>query len=218
MTNIPKQETLGERLKKRREYLGFSADDIMSRAQISAIYLDAFEHDCYDALPSRIYARGYLKKFFAVLSFSAEEEKRYFEEFNKNFDLYASKKEHLPLPKLNKKAFSITSKEIGFGVLGILLLSFLIFLGLRFLNFTGSPRLMLEEPRDGERIMGSVVHIRGTTEKESQLTVNGRELTIDEIGIFEEEIELPLGTNTLDFRVKNRFGKETSTVRHIVVE
>jgi hypothetical protein len=59
--------------------------------------------------------------------------------------------------------------------------------------------------------------VAGSTEKESSLTVNGRELTLDERGGFNESIELPPGSVSLHFTSRNRFGKTQTVVRNIFV-
>ena len=101
---------------------------------------------------------------------------------------------------------------------GIALVVFLFFFGFRLVRFVGTPDFTLEEPRDGVEFIDPIIFVRGRAEKESSLTVNGRELKIDEFGRFDEQIELASGVHTLEFIVKNRFGKITKEIRNIIIK
>ncbi len=101
---------------------------------------------------------------------------------------------------------------------GILLLFFAWFLVSGLIGFTAAPSLRIEEPTREATTDKPMITVRGTTEKESQLTVNGREITMDEHGAFNQDIELIPGLNMLHFLAQNRFGKITEETRYVVVE
>ena len=125
--------------------------------------------------------------------------------------------EPVALPEQKKYFWLFTPGWLMQG-LGLLALAvFFIFLGIQLMHFTGAPRLALNEPDDQFVVNVPLVQVKGVTEKESQLTVNGRDVTIDGAGNFDAQIDLQPGVNTLEFLVRNRFGKETRLTRAGVV-
>ncbi|MEK7151010.1 MAG: hypothetical protein AAB783_02315 [Patescibacteria group bacterium] len=100
---------------------------------------------------------------------------------------------------------------------------FLLVLGVGYISFRTSaifivPELIVGEPTDGATVRDESVKVRGTTESKARLTVNGYEAYSNEQGIFELSLPFQKGFHTIDVRVKNRIGKESRVVRHIVVE
>jgi cytoskeleton protein RodZ len=64
---------LGEELKKAREELGFSLDEVAAQLNIKAEFLEALEAEAYDQLPARVVARGFLRNYASFLGFSPED-------------------------------------------------------------------------------------------------------------------------------------------------
>lgn len=219
MTNsLKKSETLGEKLKKERERAELSLREAARRIQSSIRLLQALEENDYKKFPAKVYALGFLKRLLRELAIPNPEE--WLKEFNNEWEvrMFQKNKEALPLPENRGEDPYITPARLWTGT-GILLFVFLlIFLGLRFNNFVASPKLNLESPAEQQEMEGPTVKIKGQTEKESQLTINGREIKIDGQGNFEEDIELLPGLNILEFLARNRFGKESKVVRHILVK
>lgn len=56
-------ETIGQRLRQARESLGLSLDEAERTTRIRAQHLAALERDAFDALPSPVQARGFLKNY-----------------------------------------------------------------------------------------------------------------------------------------------------------
>ena len=76
----------------------------------------------------------------------------------------------------------------------------------------------MDLPQDRAALREPMVRVEGRTERESKLTVNGREITINEQGDFGERIELQPGATALIFISENRFGKMSQVTRHVIVE
>lgn len=212
-----KNETIGERLKKRREELEFNLQDVARRVQISSRLLQALEEDGYEKFSAKVYALGSFKKLLRELAVTDKEE--WIKEFDNEWEVRTFRKNKiaLPLPENKQKAVYFTPL-VFWVMLGMTFFAILLaFAGLRLGYFVSAPRLILNEPREQEVFAESIIRVVGQTEKESRLTVNGRSITIDGQGNFSEEIELGVGLHTLEFRVQNRFGKENKVVRHILV-
>lgn len=66
-------ETLGDRLRKAREALGLSIEDVHDATKIRIAYLIAMEEDRFYELPGDVYARGFLKNVAKVTGLDGDE-------------------------------------------------------------------------------------------------------------------------------------------------
>lgn len=217
INSLKKSETIGERLKKQREQLGLTLIEVAHRIQAPPQFVQALEEDDYKRFPAKVYALGFFKRLLQELAVPDSEE--WLKGFNNEWGvrMFRKTKEAVPLPENRGEEPYITPARLWTGMGILLFVVLLIFLSLRFTNFVTMPELNLEMPREQEVLEKPAVKIKGRTEKESQLTVNGRGIKIDGQGNFEEDIELVTGLNTLEFRTQNRFGKESKVVRHVLV-
>ena len=217
MNAIEKSSTLGFRIRQRREELGLTVQDIAREVKISPHYVRALEEGDYALLAAKVYAYGFLKKILALLA--VEERTNWVEQFDVEWDVWMKKKDKNPvsLAKEISRGSYITPGRFFLGIGAALLIAFLLFAAAQIKNFTGRPSLIIEAPSDKTEVSRPTIEVKGRTEKESRLTVNGREITIDGSGNFREEIQLLAGINELVFAARNRFGKETKEIRYVVV-
>ena len=106
-------------------------------------------------------------------------------------------------------------------MLGTAIIGLIGFMGLfswQFALFSRDPHIVIESPQADMVVIGPGLVLRGAIERESRLTMNGREIKIDERGNFNEKIELPAGSNTLEFLVENRFGRKSIAIRQVVMK
>lgn len=216
---VKEPQTLGERLRARREALGLEIKSIAEDIQMPAKYIRALEADDYEPFSAKVYAHGFLKKLLDVLTIKGEDRERMLKEFDNEWGVrtYHVHREAAGIPENRGNEPLVTPRRIGVAVIGIILLAILIFLGWRLVRFVGNPALLVDEPSDELALEKPSVRVRGRAERESQLTVNGRELRIDETGNFDEEIELLAGLNILEFVVEDRFRRENRDVKYILV-
>jgi len=217
--NVIGQKSLGlsEQIRAWRMSVDMSVEEVAKQMSVRPQIILAFEEGDYAVFPARVYAVGYLKRMvdhFAILPGDAMldalkiewEEKR-----GSSGDVTR------PLPHSKQKKWFITPRRL-LGVCGCAcFLFFAWFLVVQLIGFTGAPGLRIDEPLISTTVETPIVRIRGSTEKESQLTVNGREITMNSDGVFNEEIELINGVNALHFLVQNRFGKSSEEIRYVVV-
>lgn len=211
-------ETLGSRLRKRREALGLSIKDVADEIQTAQKHVLALEEDNYGVFSAKVYATGFLKKILKLLG--DEDPETWLTEFNTEWEVRMFRKEKtvVALPENRGEEPFLTPGRLGLITGGVLLLFFLLFLSSQLVNFIGTPGLNINQPEDQTILTHPLVRVSGKTEKESRLTVNGRELRIDGKGNFDEEIELSTGLNALEFLVENRFGKKNKEVRYVIVK
>ncbi len=85
-------------------------------------------------------------------------------------------------------------------------------------KFLRAPGLEILEPPGDIATEATRYDLRGRTDPDADLTLNGRPLYSGGSGEFSERIYLFKGVNRLEFEAKNRYGKTTRVVRYIVVK
>ena len=213
------ESALGTALRTRREALGMDVDDLARAAHISAQYIRALEDAGYDIFPAKVYAQGAVRRMSHI--FESNDGEELIVLLNREWPSGIGEATDRAAPTGSQRPFAglhLSPRRIGLIGISAFSLVLLGFWGLRLFLFTLPPLLAVEIPAPYSRITAPVLTVAGATEKESRLTVNGREINIDERGNFNEEIELPLGANTLRFASQSRFGKTSEEVRYVFVE
>ncbi|RJQ36341.1 hypothetical protein C4552_03580 [Candidatus Parcubacteria bacterium] len=85
-------------------------------------------------------------------------------------------------------------------------------------RFLTAPDLTLIAPERDIAIAETVYDVRGRTDPDADVSINGRPLYIAPTGEFSERLQLFNGVNRLDFVAKNRYGKQTIETRYIIVK
>lgn len=60
--------------------------------------------------------------------------------------------------------------------------------------------------KDGATITESIYEITGNAKNATNLTLNGREISIDQAGNFDETVALLLGYNVINIKAQDKFG------------
>lgn len=85
-------------------------------------------------------------------------------------------------------------------------------------NFIRGPQIVLTYPRDGDILDDSLVTIAGTARDVDIITLNGRNIFIDESGALEEQLLLSYGYNIITVTGRDRFGRETIEVLELLYQ
>lgn len=80
------------------------------------------------------------------------------------------------------------------------------------------PHLLVTSPEDGATIFASRVVVEGEAGEALELTINGLKTYSDETGHFSQELLLAPGVHTIEIKAQDKFGKEQSITRQIVVK
>lgn len=115
-----------------------------------------------------------------------------------------------------RSARYITQRNFALVMAATVLAAIVGFFSYEF-KFLRSPALVVSAPSRDIIAERTVYDVRGRTDPDADLTLNGRPLYSGETGEFSERIYLFRGVNRLDFEAKNRYGKTTRVTRYIVV-
>lgn len=221
---LKEDQSIGERLRVRREECGMTVKDVAHELQTSQRFVLALEENRFLVFSAKVYARGFLEKILALFERKNENSPhdlpRLLKEFDAEWEVFMQKKRRTSDITVSSRnaALFITPKKIAVLISLAFLLFFVFFLSSRIIGFLRSPHLRIDAPQEETIIDEPIVVVRGKAEQESQLTVNGREIKVDELGNFNEEIELQAGHTSLEFLVRDRFGKTARAMRYVVVK
>ncbi len=208
----------GEALRTRREELGISMGQLAREMKIAPRFIEALEQGDYDKFPAKVYAVGFVERALEILVREDEELRQgliatFGEEWRASRGLLTERQTG------HQQRFGrFTAVHVLAGSVMLAGGLFLALLLARLETFVGAPALVIDAPAEGEVFMEPGVSVRGRTDREVYLTVNGLELTMDESGLFWGEVALTPGINGLEFMAKNRFGKITREMRYVVAQ
>jgi cytoskeletal protein RodZ len=212
-----KSLTLGEKLQQLRGGQGLSVEDLSKNINVKVVYIDALEKGQYDKLPTKVYAKGFVRsyaRFFGV------PEDLYLNMFDKEYSIYQNinhkddEEEVNKLPKIPR--FVFTPRVLA--IMGALIVLSIIGLYLYFSidNFTSSPWLVIEEPVQNSVVDKETTLVRGITKNDSRVFINGQQIFVDRDGGFSDTINLVPGVNIITVKSINKFDKES--VEEIIVD
>ena len=216
--NIKSPSHTKDRLKETRIKRGVSLKEAAECIGVSVKYLERIEAGDYKNLPADVYVCGFLKKYAEFLELPVQEitdfyqkEKRIFYNIHGGNDI---EKKYLNNGFLGK--IYITPKIISFFAIvmaAIFIVSYFIY-EVGFL--VSPPKLIMENPVQDMEIFEQKFNVIGRTDYDSFVKINGQNITVDENGYFNKEINLSDGVNVLEIKAVNRLGKETNLIRRLV--
>ena len=97
---------------------------------------------------------------------------------------------------------------------------FIIVLGYTFYEarfIISGPELTIFTPQNNATVTDSLLEIKGHVKNLSSLTINGRQIMITTDGLFADKLLLLDGYNTIEVKVRNKFGQENTKILGIVL-
>ena len=80
------------------------------------------------------------------------------------------------------------------------------------------PEIVIESPRPNQVTHDSYLEIKGQAFNISSLSVNGRQIFVDERGAFEERLLLARGYNIIEITAADKFGRIKKEKREVILE
>jgi hypothetical protein len=85
-------------------------------------------------------------------------------------------------------------------------------------NIVNGPMISISEPQNGAVIKVPLVEIKGKTKNISSISLNDRQITVDDKGEFKEKLLLSSGYNIIKLKVQDRFGREKNTLLELMLK
>lgn len=216
--------TVGECLKRKREELNMLVEEAGKKLQIKKEYLQYIEEGNYSQLPPSVYTRGFIRSYAKLVGLDSE---RLISLYNKelafenrigkkkkDFNAGQDPKRELPFgdyPLITPKLLTIVLSLIAIVVVGYYLFH-------QISSFSSTPYLFVSSPVSEEVVKENKIAVKGETEKDANLKINGEEVFVDPNGFFQEDIMLQPGKNTLIIEVSNKFNRTSREKIDIIFE
>jgi cytoskeletal protein RodZ len=211
-------ESTGEKLQKHRAAKKYTIDKAARALSINARYLILLENDAYDKLPPDVYTLNILMNYAKLLDLNP----------HTVVDLYKKEKsvyEKVHLRKENTRFkwlfaavnFFLNPRFFKYSAFVIIIALVFTYIGWSINRIIAPPMLEIESPAANMIISENVVDVKGKTEKEVNLTINGRPLLSDQSGSFFLRLDLQKGLNIIKIAAQKKHSKENVIYRKIIV-
>ncbi|MCK5320909.1 helix-turn-helix domain-containing protein [Candidatus Parcubacteria bacterium] len=210
-------ETLGQLLKKEREAQKISLEKIANDLKINKKYLSALESERLQDLPAGVYARNYFKTYAEYLNLNADEILKQYEEEHKS-GLIENKK-NLFVQKVTKARYFFSIPKV-FKITAILFAVFIcvIYIGFYLNNLISPPDLVIFSPKTDVSVNQNKIEIKGQTEINANIKINGKDILAGIDGSFSTVIFLKNGLNVVLIEAQKKHSKKSEVIRNILVD
>ena len=206
---------LGDVLRDARERREIDLARAERETKIRVRYLDALERGEYQELPGSVYTKGFLRNYGRYLGLDPEELVEAYRREAGEIDAERRVVVAPPTAPRTPRAFVITPGALLAVFLTILVGGFAAYLVYQFVTFARTPGLVITDPpRDLASYEGTEYTIRGETEPNSRITVEGLrenpEARADAEGRFEVVVGLVPGANVITITASDpRTGRDS---------
>lgn len=210
------EETIAERLRSAREEKNFSIPFVAQKIGINPEYLSALESGNYKLLPAGVYEKTYLKKYCVFLELSWPElENKYLKEktqiFGGKIDVFAKR-------KINARELLVFPKIIKNILIILFITALFLYLGYYLKNSFSPPKITIFFPTDNFVTDKNNVDIIGQADRQTQITINNKQIVKDETGSFQENVELKKGLNFITISAQNKYSRKKIIEKQILVK
>ena len=209
--------TVGEILKQARTSKKLTFERIESRIKIRKKYLEALEENAWHKLPSLAYIKGFLKNYSNFLDLNSDEILAVFRREYK----FEEKEEVIPSgisANLKASIVRLTPQSVFLIVGGLFLMIFFINLFFQYRAIISPPNLNVEKPLEGEILKSTSLVVSGKTDPDATLSINSKQIVLNEKGEFKETFNLLAGVNTIQIESVSKHGKKRTITRTVTVE
>ena len=213
-------ESLGEKLRRHRITNGYTIKKVADSMKINARYLTMIEADEFDKLPPGIYTRKFLEQYAKFLNLNPETVILIFE---KEKNIYQKMQEVKAISVADNwfqkfYKFLLRPTTLRYAFFFLIIAVVVAYLGVSVNKIFSPPELIIKNPQQTSLITSERrLTLEGITEREVDLTVNGKQVLTDEQGKFYLEIDLQKGLNVIKISAKKKYSQPREVYRQIIV-
>jgi transcriptional regulator with XRE-family HTH domain len=216
--NTYEVQNIGDLLREKRKQLGLDIKQVSAETKIRAEYLLALESGDFAKFPASVYAKGFLKKYSKYLGINPDRAAAMYRREENTTEQDSLQNTEFLKTRLQASGINITPARIFTVITLVLLVGFAFYLISQASTVLQNPEINISEPIEGsagdELIYATeseTITIAGSVEPGSQLTINGSEVTVNNLQEFEvTDLELQPGENNFQLLATNQFGRESS--------
>jgi cytoskeletal protein RodZ len=205
--------TAGEVLKNKRELLEKSLDKVSLDTKIQKRFLQYIENNQFDYFDSEVFLTGFIKIYAQYLDLDVNKILALYRRSNpkKNIDKTTKREEKKIFDNLKKKkSLDFLNPKTLFSILLALFLVIIVgYIAYQIYKFQSPPDLTVTEPQNESEVTTEKLFVRGETEVDATLEINGTTVEVGEKGGFEKEVTLTEGPNIITIRARKNNTLET---------
>jgi len=207
------QETLGQILKRYRQEARKKVEQVENDTKISQRMILAAESDNYSIIPDDLYGRNIIKTYAQYLGL----------DYNRLLTIYdqARTKANLNKAKIeeSQKVKVYLTPQRTRNILIIIGLIILIgYFAWQVSQIYQPPKLLVSQPDKNLITSQSFIEVKGQTEKEARVFINGKEVFLDSQGDFKADLDLQKGLNLIKISAVKKHSKESIVYREVLVQ
>lgn len=205
-------KTVGQILKESREKRHIEIDQVAQETKIRSQYLKALEEDNYQFFPSETTTKGFLRNYAQFLGINPEEILSVFKR-----DYHGTKEQKVIVQSetgLDNK-FQWDPRKTLILVVILFTFSLLTYLGYQYHSLFGKPGLDIYTPSDSQETTEEQLILKGKTNPDNTVSVNGNLIQLNEQGEFSYRLRLTSGENKIIIEATNRLGRKTRETRTV---
>lgn len=211
---LSEKEIIAQILREARVEKKKSLKMIAERLNINIKYLSALENGEFNKLPEGIYGKNFLKQYAEYLNLDYKNLSKIFNDEYKN----KGKTELFSKQKIKKQYLIIIPKIFKTLIIVSAVILLFTYLGFSLNKAASVPKLNIISPDKDIIIKEKTYEIKGSTESETEISINGEIINTDRDGTFSKLLSLKVGLNTIIITARKKYGKENTIIKQILVE
>jgi hypothetical protein len=121
-------------------------------------------------------------------------------------------------PNANRVIEHRTKSIIKFSFIVLIAIAIIGYAFFQSRNLINGPQIILKSPAIGATVKDPLVAIEGSVKNISFITLNDRQIFVDNAGHFKEELLLSPGYNVWEIEAKDKFGRIVSKKIELVLQ
>lgn len=208
-------ETVSEQLRRTRQDRNLKLTEVAKKLSIKEAYLEALEKNEFWKLPKGVYGKNFLREYAIFLGLN-------YKELLENFDretVDKEKEKNLFSTQVVKNSNFLAMPRIARNlVIAIVVLACFVYLGYRLNKIVSPPSLTIDSPQENLITGEKEIEVKGVSEAETQIVINGELVLADSQGSFLKRVDLKNGINTITVMAKKKYGRANIVERQILVK
>ncbi len=206
-----------EGLQKARQKKGLELERIAKDLNIKIEYLQALENGNFSILPPGIYGRNILRRYAHFLGVDDKELVDIFEQ-EKAISKHQKAKKLFVQRASRIHYFLFLPKIIKGAIIASIVLACFLYLAFSLKKIVAPPLLVITYPPDNFVTTQHNIEIKGITEPEAEVSINGETVLTNNDGSFARTVNLKNGLNVVDIIAQKRYSQKYIIKRQILVK
>ncbi|MDP3899726.1 MAG: helix-turn-helix domain-containing protein [bacterium] len=211
------EQSIGEVLTQARNERNINLEKAARALKINADYLRALENNEFDKLPQGVYGRNFLREYCFLLKLNSQKMLDIYDFEEKKQPVAREERDAFRRQRVKKYEFLSLPKLIRNSLVIVVGLLFVGYLGLRVQAMVAPPELLIFFPPVNYSTDENSLEIKGLSEPDTIISVNGTEMLSNESGEFSYVVHLQQGVNIIKINSKKRYSQEAEIMRQVLV-